>query len=53
MVTMREVQGRKYAVVPTPENAPKLRYRLMLFSDYLARVGARRDGAVKESVGPC
>ena len=53
MVVQRELRGNKYAIVPTPEPAPKVRYRLMPFRDYLTRVQARREGVLKESVDPC
>jgi hypothetical protein len=52
-LTWKMLHGRPYERLASPDDAPRLRYILMPFNDYLGRVRQRRTGEFAEDVPPC
>ena len=49
----RALHDKSYTKVPYIKGAPRIRYILMPFNDYLQRVRLRRNGPLPESIPPC
>lgn len=49
----RALNDKSYTKIPEIKDAPKIRYVLMSFNDYLQRVRLRRNGPLPESIPPC
>jgi hypothetical protein len=47
------LNDQQYSGSPASSDAPRLRFILMPFSEYLVRVGERRLGKLSETVPPC